>query len=59
MYPPEVIGALKESLKSVYWYKDDLRRFLQTAGVPDRIVAKQGWHDSQEYKVRIVSNVLV
>jgi hypothetical protein len=58
MYPPEVVVALKQALKSVYWYKDDLRRFFLAAGVPPTTVTKQGWHDPQEYKVRIVERIL-
>jgi hypothetical protein len=58
MYPPEVIHALKEALRHAYWYKDDLRLFFRACDLPDNIVSKQGWHDSQEYKVRIVGNVI-
>jgi hypothetical protein len=58
MYPPEVVVALKQALKSVYWYKDDLRRFFLAAGIPATTVTKQGWHDPQEYKVRIVERIL-
>jgi hypothetical protein len=58
MYPPEVIGALKDAIKSVYWYKDDLRLFLIAVDLPKGLVARQGWHDSQEYKVRIVGKIL-
>ncbi len=58
MYPPEVIRALKDALKSIYWYKDDLRLFLSAVELPAGLVARQGWHDPQEYKVRIVGKVL-
>jgi len=58
MYPPEVIRALKEALRNIYWYKDDLRLFFLACELPDNVIAKQGWHDSQEYKVRIASKVL-
>ena len=58
MYPPEVIHALREALRSAYWYKDDLRRFFLVCDLPDNIISKQGWHDSQEYKVIIVGKVL-
>jgi len=58
MYPPEVIQALKEALRNIYWYKDDLRLFFLSCEVPNNIITKQGWHDPQEYKVRIVGNVL-
>jgi hypothetical protein len=58
MYPPEVIQALKEAMRNIYWYKDDLRLFFLSCEVPNNIITKQGWHDPQEYKVRIVGNVL-
>ncbi|MGH7380883.1 MAG: hypothetical protein ACREKR_01445 [Candidatus Methylomirabilales bacterium] len=58
MYPPEVVTALREALRCVYWYKDDLRLFFQACELPPALIAKQGWHDSQEYKVRIAGRVL-
>jgi len=58
MYPVEVIQALKEALRSIYWYKDDLRLFLLALDLPGNLVIKQGWHDDKEYKVRIVSKIL-
>jgi hypothetical protein len=58
MYPPELIHALKEALKSVYWYKDDLRLFLRPLELPGGLLEKQGWHDPKEYKVRIASNII-
>ena len=58
MYPPEVIQALKEALRNIYWYKDDLRLFFLACELPDNMITKQGWHDSQEYKVRIAGKVL-
>jgi hypothetical protein len=58
VYPPEVVTALKEALKNIYWYKDDLRLFLLALDLPPGIVSKQGWHDDKEYKVRIAGKVL-
>jgi hypothetical protein len=58
MYPPEAIHALKEALKSVYWYKDDLRLFLRSLDLPKGLLERQGWHDPKEYKVRIVSAII-
>lgn len=49
--------GLKDALKSVYWYKDDLRLFFNAVDLPTNLVAKQGWHDSSEYKVRIVGKI--
>lgn len=58
MYPPEVITALKDALRCAYWYKDDLRLFFQVCELPPALIAKQGWHDPQEYKVRIAARIL-
>lgn len=58
MYPPEVVQALKDALRSIYWYKDDLRLFLLALDLPGNIVIRQGWHDEKEYKVRIVGKIL-
>ncbi|MBM4273686.1 MAG: hypothetical protein FJ134_04370 [Deltaproteobacteria bacterium] len=58
MYPPEVLHALKDALKNAYWYKNDLRLFLQACEVAPNILAKQAWHDPQEYKIKIVSRVI-
>ena len=58
MYPPEIIHALKDALKTAYWYKSDLRLFLQACEVPHGVIATQAWHDPQEYKVKIVSKVI-
>ena len=58
MYPPEVIQSLKEALRNIYWYKDDLRLFLNALDLPAGVVAKQGWHDPQEYKVVIAGKIL-
>jgi len=58
VYPPEVIQALKEVLRNIYWYKDDLRLFFLACELPNNIIIKQGWHDPQEYKVLIAGKVL-
>lgn len=58
MYPLEVLQALKEALRSIYWYKDDLRLFLLALDLPGDLVIKQGWHDEKEYKIRIVGKIL-
>jgi hypothetical protein len=58
VYAPEVVTALKDALRSVYWYKDDLRLFFQACELPPALIAKQGWHDPQEYKVRIAGRIL-
>ena len=58
MYPPEAIQALRDALKNIYWYKDDLRLFLAALDLPRGIVSKQGWYDSKEYKIHIISKIL-
>lgn len=57
-YSPEVMQALKEALKNIYWYKDDLRLFLRSLDLPVGLVERQGRHDPKEYKIRIASNVI-
>jgi hypothetical protein len=58
MYPPQAVQALRDALKSVYYYKDDLRQFFLASEVPTSIVSKQAWDDPREYKVHIVRKVL-
>lgn len=53
---PSAIHALKEALTSVFWYKKDLRGFLNTALSDRGIVATQAnWDDT---KVQIVSDIV-
>lgn len=58
MYPPDLIEALKDALRSIYWYKRQLRSFLENSRVPTEIVAQQQWNDPQEYKAIIVDKVV-
>jgi hypothetical protein len=58
MYPPDLIEALKDALRSIYWYKRQLRSFLENSRVPPEIVAQQQWNDPQEYKAIIVDKVV-
>jgi hypothetical protein len=58
LFPPDVIQALREALRHIHWYKNDLRRFLLTLELPIGLVDKQPWHDPKEYKVRIAGNVI-
>jgi hypothetical protein len=58
MYPPEVVHALREALRHCFWYKNDLRLFLESLDLPRGLVARQAWHDPQEYKVKIVGAIL-
>jgi len=52
---PAAIVALKEALCSVYWYKADLRGFLQQC-LPNRaVVASLNWNN---YKRQVVSDLV-
>lgn len=52
VYPASVIDALGESLRCLYWYKDDLRSFLTRAGLPRSIVAPLDWSSHKRVVVR-------
>lgn len=52
---PAAIVALKESLCSVYWYKGDLRSFLQNALSTPAILATLNWNN---YKRQIVTDLI-
>jgi len=58
MYPPEVIEALKDCLRTIYWYKRQLRSFLENCRVPVELTAAQSWNDPQEYKAFIADKVV-
>jgi len=52
---PAAIHALKEALSSIYWYKSDLRSFLQNSIGDRRLVASLDWNT---YKRQIVSDLI-
>lgn len=54
-FSPAAIHALKEALSSVYWYKSDLRSFLQNSLGDRRLVASLDW---SAYKRQIVSDLV-
>jgi hypothetical protein len=58
MYPPDIIEALKDALRSIYWYKRQLRSFLENCRVPPEIISQQQWSDQQEYKAIIVDKIV-
>lgn len=58
VYPPTVLDSLGESLRVVYWYKDDLRSFLVRAGVPERIVRDLPWGGYKRGVVRALLDLL-
>ncbi|NEG54745.1 restriction endonuclease [Bifidobacterium platyrrhinorum] len=42
---PEVIIALKETLLSAFWYKNDLKHFLMNCGISSKLIAQLDWDD--------------
>ena len=52
---PAAIQALKEALSSIYWYKSDLRSFLQNSIGDRRLVSSLDWN---AYKRQIVSDLI-
>jgi hypothetical protein len=52
---PAAVMALKEALCSVYWYKSDLRGFLQLCIANPSILQKFNWDN---YKRQIVSDLI-
>ncbi|WP_225182183.1 hypothetical protein [Pectobacterium aroidearum] len=52
---PTAVVALKEALCSVYWYKSDLRGFLQLCLAQPGLLNKFNW---QNYKRQIASDVV-
>lgn len=49
------IQALKEALCTIYWYKSDLRSFLQNCITDSSVVASANWDN---YKRQIVSDIV-
>lgn len=49
------IQALKEALSSIYWYKSDLRSFLQNCISDTKIISYANW---ENYKRQIVSDIV-
>lgn len=52
---PAAIHALKEALSSIYWYKSDLRSFLQNSIGDRRLIASLDW---SAYKRQVVSDLI-
>lgn len=52
---PAAIHALKEALSSIYWYKNDLRSFLQYSIGDRQLVASLDW---SAYKRQVVSSLI-
>ena len=58
MYPPDILEIMKDCLRTIYWYKRQLRTFLEKCHVPQSIISDQRWDDPQEYKVFIADKVV-
>jgi hypothetical protein len=54
---PVAIVALKEALGAIYWYKNDLRSFLQQCLTKPQLIAQLDW-SSSSYKRQIVSDLV-
>jgi hypothetical protein len=52
---PSAIVALKEALQSAYWYKSDLRGFLQNCLSDKTLTASRNWNN---YKWQIVADLV-
>ncbi|MCH7500934.1 MAG: hypothetical protein IH886_13145 [Nitrospinae bacterium] len=52
---PIAIQALKDALSSIYWYKNDLRSFLENCLTNKELIYKQDWDN---YKRQIVSDII-
>lgn len=55
-YSAVTIEAIADALRTVYWYKNDLRSFLRRTGVPDDILASYDWGNT--YKRNIINDLL-
>lgn len=54
-FSPDAVVALQDALAVVYFYKNDLRKFLQACGVDAGLIAQIDW---DQYKRLIVSDLL-
>lgn len=52
---PAVLMTLKDALVAVYWFKNDLRRFLEYTIKNKAIISTLNW---DEYKINIVSDLI-
>jgi len=56
---PQIILALQEALAVIYYYRDDLRKFLETCGVDRAVVGHLNWDQYKRYVVRDLFEVLL
>lgn len=54
-FSPAATSALTEALARVFWYKQDLRRFLEQAVRDPQVVSRLSWDN---YKLRIVDELI-
>ena len=52
---PAAVNALKDALCHIYWYKNDLRSFLEACIMDKRVIAQINWNN---YKRQIVSDII-
>jgi hypothetical protein len=43
VYSPQVFEALSETLRTIYWYVDDLKSFLVRCGIPPLRIGRLDW----------------
>jgi len=54
-YSPVVLEAIADLLRATYWYKDDLRRFVEHAGLPTALIQAAAW---DQYKRHIARDLV-
>jgi len=56
---PQAILALQEALAVIYYYRDDLRRFLQSCGVDRRLLGQLNWDQYKRFVVKDLFEILL
>lgn len=57
-YSPAVIDALAECLRTVYWFKNDLKSFLLRVGVEPRTMSALPWGGYKRHAIRALLDQL-
>lgn len=52
VFSPTVLDALAEALRTAYWFLQDLRSFLQRAGVSADVLARLPWTQYKRHVIR-------
>lgn len=55
MLPPHILNSLKDALAAIYWYKNDLRRFIEATGITKELWIGLSWDG---YKIRIAGELV-